>query len=134
MSRYEAFCNTNTDLSMILPEIDSFDRKRLLQNFIQHSGSVYVSHDAGYVSQLYIDGLEGTSVASVSDINANNKYFYDSSADALYLIVDAVPGERVPPVVITSLTSSQLVLGKPLRSMTVPVELLSYTMLCITPF
>ena len=43
---------------MILPEIDSFDRKRLLQNFVVHSGSVYVSYDAGYVSQLYIDGLE----------------------------------------------------------------------------
>lgn len=85
MSRFEAFCNTNTDLSMILPEIDSFDRKRLLQNFVVHSGNVYVCHDAGYVSQLYIDGLEGTSVASVGDIDANNKYFYDSSADALYL-------------------------------------------------
>jgi len=95
MSRYEAFCNTNTDLSMILPEIDSFDRKRLLQNFIQHSGSVYVSHDAGYVSQLYIDGLEGTSVASVSDINANNKYFYDSSADALYLQASSTPNDLV---------------------------------------
>ena len=95
MSRYEAFCNTNTDLSMILPEIDSFDRKRLLQNFVVHSGSVYVSHDAGYVSQLYIDGLEGTSVASVSDIDANNKYYYDSSADALYLQNSSNPNDLV---------------------------------------
>ena len=57
MSRYEAFCNTNTDLSMILPEIDSFDRKRLIQNFVQHSGSVYVAHDAGY-TQLKMPSTE----------------------------------------------------------------------------
>jgi len=85
MSRYEAFCNTTTDLAMILPDVDNFDRKRLLQNFVVHSGSVYVSHDAGYVSQLYIDGLEGTSVGSVGAVDANNKYYYDSAADAVYL-------------------------------------------------
>ena len=95
MSRYEAFCNTNTDLTMILPDIDNFDRKRLIQNFVVHSGTVYVSHDSGYVSQLYIDGLEGTSVGSIAAIDANNKYFYDSSADALYLKSSTDPNDLV---------------------------------------
>lgn len=95
MSRYEAFCNTNTDLSMILPDIDSFDRKRLLQNFVTYSGSIYVCYDAGYVSQLYIDGLEGTSVSSVDDIDANNKYFYNSTTDALYLQASSSPNDLV---------------------------------------
>ena len=29
-SRYEAFCNNNTDLQAILSTIDSYDRKRVL--------------------------------------------------------------------------------------------------------
>jgi len=95
MSRYEAFCNTTTDLAMILPDVDNFDRKRLLQNFVVHSGSVYVSHDAGYVSQLYIDGLEGTSVGSVGAVDANNKYYYDSAADAVYLKSSTSPNDLV---------------------------------------
>ena len=95
MSRYEAFCNTNTDLAMILPDIDNFDRKRLIQNFVVHSGSVYVSHDSGYVSQLYIDGLEGTSVGSVGAVDANNKFYYDSDADALYLQNSSSPNDLV---------------------------------------
>ena len=95
MSRYEAFCNTNTDLAMVLPEVDSFDRKRLLQNFIVHSGSVYVAHDSGYVSQLYLDGKEGTSVGSVSAVDAANEYYYDSSADALYAYSSSNPNDLV---------------------------------------
>ena len=95
MSRYEAFCNTTTDLTMILPEIDNFDRKRLIQNFVVHNGNVYVSHDSGHITQLYIDGLECTLVSSLSDVNANNKYYYNSATDALYVQAASSPNDSV---------------------------------------
>jgi hypothetical protein len=95
MSRYEAYCNTTTDLTMILPEIDNFDRKRLIQNFVVHSGSVYVSHDAGHISQLYIDGLECTLTSSLSDVDTNNEYFYNSATDALYVKSATNPNDLV---------------------------------------
>ena len=95
MSRYEAYCNTTTDLTMILPEIDNFDRKRLIQNFVVHSGSVYVSHDAGHISQLYIDGLECTLASSLSDVDTDNEYFYNSATDALYVKSSTNPNDLV---------------------------------------
>lgn len=95
MSRYEAYCNTTTDLTMILPEIDNFDRKRLIQNFVVHSGTVYVSHDAGHISQLYIDGLECTLVSSLGDVDTNNEYFYNSATDALYVKSSTSPNDLV---------------------------------------
>lgn len=95
MSRYEAFCNTTTDLAMVLPEVDSFDRKRIIQNFVVHSGSVYIAHDSGYVSQLYMDGKEMTSVSASGDVDAANEYYYDSSADAVYLYSASNPNDLV---------------------------------------
>ena len=84
-TRLEAFCNTNTDLQGIEPSIDSFDRKRLIQNFVSHTTNVYVAHDSGYVSQAYVDGKEQSMQSALSDVNAADEAFYDSSADALYI-------------------------------------------------
>lgn len=84
-TRLEAFCNITTDLQGIEPSIDSFDRKRLVQNFVSHTTNVYVAHDSGYVDLAYVDGKEQSMQSSVSDVDGTEKAFYDSSADALYI-------------------------------------------------
>ena len=84
-TRLEAFCNITTDLQGIEPSIDSFDRKRLVQNFVSHTTNVYVAHDSGYVDLAYVDGKEQSMQSSVSDVDGADKAFYDSSADALYI-------------------------------------------------
>lgn len=84
-TRLEAFCNITTDLQGIEPAIDSFDRKRLVQNFSSHSTNVHVAHDSGFVSQAYIDGKEANMQTQLSDVDSTDDAFYDSSADALYV-------------------------------------------------
>ena len=86
MTRFEAFCNTTTDLQAIA-DIDSFDRKRVLPNNWVESGTsnLYYLHNAGYVSQLYMDGAEQTSVTDTP--NAMGEYEYQSASDRLDVFI-----------------------------------------------
>ncbi len=83
MSRYTAFCNNNTDLQGVLANINDYDRKRVLApNWVESGTSnLYYLFNPGYVSQLYKDGAEQTSVADTP--NANNEFEYDSGQDRL---------------------------------------------------
>ena len=83
MSRYTAFCNNNTDLQGVLANINDYDRKRVLApNWVESGTSnLYYLYNAGYVSQLYKDGAEQTSVPDTP--NANNEFEYDSGQDRL---------------------------------------------------
>ena len=82
MTRFEAFCNTTTDLQAIV-DVDSYDRKRVLTaNFVESGVSnLYYLHNAGYVSQLYMDGAEQTLVSDTP--NAMNEYAYQAASDRL---------------------------------------------------
>jgi hypothetical protein len=82
MSRYEAFCNTSTDLQAIA-DVDSFDRKRVLPNNWVESGTsnLYYMHNTGYISQLYMDGAEQTVVTDTP--NAMGEYAYQTASDRL---------------------------------------------------
>jgi hypothetical protein len=84
-TRLEAFCNITTNLITIEPNIENFDRKRLIQNFAVHSGSVYAAHNSGFVSQAYVEGKEMSMVSSLSDVDSSDEAFYDASADCLYV-------------------------------------------------
>lgn len=83
MSTYETtYCNTTTDLLFIEPYLGQYDHKRVLpSNWTAASSSLYYLYDSGYVSQLYKDGAEMTSVSDVA--NADNEFLYDSAADLL---------------------------------------------------
>lgn len=83
MSRYTAFCNNNTDLQGVLANINDYDRKRVLPpNWVESGTSnLYYLFNPGYVSQLYKDGAEQTSVADTP--NSNNEFEYDSGQDRL---------------------------------------------------
>ena len=84
MSTYEtSYCNTTTDLLFIEPNISQYDGKSVLPSNWVASGTsnLYYLHNAGYVSQLYKDGAEQTSVSDTP--NANNEFEYDSGSDRL---------------------------------------------------
>ena len=54
MSTYEqAYSNTTTDLVSVVPDLESYDQKKLITNWEVYSGSVYRSGSVGYISNLY---------------------------------------------------------------------------------
>ena len=82
MSTYEtSYCNTTTDLLFVEPNISQYDGKAVLSaNWVASGTSnLYYLHNSGYVSQLYKDGEEQTSVTDTP--NANNEFEYDSGSD-----------------------------------------------------
>lgn len=93
-TRLESFCNSTTDLQGIESNIDSYDRKRLIQNFQTHSGSVYVAFNVGYIDQAYSEGKELTMCTSLGDVNTTDEAYYDSAKDALY-VYSAVDPDNV---------------------------------------
>ena len=84
MSTYEtSYCNTTTDLLFVEPYLAQYDGKSVLPSNWVASGTsnLYYLHNSGYVSQLYKDGEEQTSVSDTP--NANNEFEYDSGSDRL---------------------------------------------------
>ena len=84
-----AYCTTR-DLKDIFPSLDEFDTKTPLYGFVQDAGSRYVANNVGLVTQLFANGKNlGAGESSSSNVNANNKWFYDDSLDAVYYYNDA---------------------------------------------
>ena len=84
MSTYhESYCNTTTDLTFIEPYIGEYDGKKVLaSNFTTtDTSNLYQLNNTGFVSQLYKDGVEMTSVTDTP--NADNEFKYSSSTDSL---------------------------------------------------
>ena len=95
MSTYEAtYCNTNTDLQFIEPNINNYNLRRVLPGDWVASGTtdLYYLYSAGYVTQLFYNGEEMTSVTDTPDANKEFNYntstgllsfFYESSSTSL---------------------------------------------------
>ena len=79
---YESYCNTTTDLIFIEPNLGEYDGKKVLaSNFTTtDTSNLYQLNNTGFVSQLYKDGVEMTSVTDTP--NADNEYNYSSSTDS----------------------------------------------------
>ena len=79
-TRFEAFCNTTTDLQAIVSDIEKYDRKRvLMSSWTNPSTNIYRLHNSGYVENLYKDGVELTKVSDTP--NADNEFKYTESSD-----------------------------------------------------
>ena len=84
MSTYEAsYCDTNTDLSYIVPDINNYNLRRVLPGDWVASGTtdLYYLYSAGYVTQLFYNGEEMTSVTDTP--NANKEFNYNTSTGLL---------------------------------------------------
>ena len=88
------YCNNTTDLLGILPELQAYDRKRLVSNWQTYSGSVYRSDSVGYVAMLYKDGKElGAVQSSLGNVDTEGEWFLDEAFDSVFTYSAADPNE-----------------------------------------
>ena len=84
MSTYEAsYCDTNTDLQYIVPDINNYNLRRVLPADWVASGTtnLYYLYSAGYVTQLFYNGEEMTSVTDTP--NAIKEFNYATGTGLL---------------------------------------------------
>jgi len=81
---------SSRDLKDVFPNLDEFDTKKPIYGWAVDSGSRFVAHDSGLVTQLFVDGKDlGSAQSAKTDVDANDEWFYDSAADAVYYYNDA---------------------------------------------
>lgn len=85
MSTYEeALCNSTTDLTFVLPDLQNYDRKVLLVNWTTEGSNLYSAGSTGNIESLYKNGQKLDSAeSSVSAVNADGEWFYNSTTDLL---------------------------------------------------
>ena len=93
MSTYEqSYSNTTTDLVAVVPELESYDQKKLITNWVLHSGQVYRADSVGFISQLYKNGKDlGAAESSLVNVDDDNKWYYDSANDVVYIDKESNP-------------------------------------------
>ena len=81
---------SSRDLKDVFPNLDEFDTKKPIYGWVVDSGSRFVAHDSGLVTQLFVDGKDlGSAQSAKTDVDANDEWFYDSATDAVYYYNDA---------------------------------------------
>ncbi|QDP47839.1 MAG: hypothetical protein Unbinned400contig1004_8 [Prokaryotic dsDNA virus sp.] len=87
MSSYEDFfCNTTTDLEFVVPDIQAFDRKIPITGWIHHGDNVFKAGSTGTVDTLFRDNFDlGDAQSSLSDVDTDGEWFYDTSTDTTYV-------------------------------------------------
>jgi len=95
MSTIETYyCNTTTDMLACVPDLEGYDAKKIVTNWSVHSGSVYRSDSAGYISMLYQGGKElGAAQSALVDVTTTDEWYFDSSADVVYFYSATDPNE-----------------------------------------
>ena len=83
----ETYC-TISDIQLVAPNVFDYDRKRTVSNWITHSGSgsseIWKAGSVGKAEMLYENDIEQTNVDTVGDINADGKFYYNTSEDVIY--------------------------------------------------
>ena len=97
MSTIETYyCNANTDLLDIVPDLQAYDQKRLVTNWQTHSGAgnhtVYRADSVGYVAKLFREGKDlGAAQGSIPDGNTTDEWYY--AADTVYVAAASNPND-----------------------------------------
>jgi hypothetical protein len=97
MSTIETYyCNANTDLLDIVPDLQAYDQKRLVTNWQTHSGAgnhtVYRADSVGYVAKLFHEGKDlGAAQGSIPDGNTTDEWYY--AADTVYVTASSNPND-----------------------------------------
>ena len=89
MSTYEAiYCDSNIDLQYIVPDINNYNLRRVVPSDWVSSGTtdLYYLYSAGYVTQLFYNGEEMTSVTDTP--NANKEFNYNTSTGLLSFFLE----------------------------------------------
>ncbi len=91
MSNFDVSYCVEADLRTILPNIADYDKKRVVSGWSSDSALVdrYKAGSTGTIDVLYKDGLElGTAESSLANVTSDDKWYYDSAADAVYYFND----------------------------------------------
>ena len=82
-SKFEAYCNSTTDLKSILSTVDSYDRKKVLPpTWELSSGSLYYLNNSGFCSVLFRNGKD-LGAAQSSTPSSDDQYYYNSAEDRI---------------------------------------------------
>ena len=84
----QVYC-TSSSLIEHFARIDDYDLKIKLDDylFVQHSGNTWKLQDSGSVLNLYLNGEDqGAAVAALINLSSDYDWFYDSTADCLYIL------------------------------------------------
>ena len=88
MSTYLENYSTIEDIQLVAPFVFDYDRKRVISNWVSHSGSdastIYKAGSVGKLSMLYSNDIELTSVSDIASVDADGKFFFDEDADVVY--------------------------------------------------
>ena len=75
-----------TDLEMYYPNFSSYDVKRQILGWVAtDTTNQYQANNTGLITQLYFDGIEGTSVGDSP--NANYEFNYSASTDSVQVFI-----------------------------------------------
>ena len=89
MATAPIYC-THQELKRVFPQLDEFDSKTPIYGWVVSSGSLYVAHDCGLVTQLFADGKDlGAAQSSSGAVNVKDEWYYDSTNDVVYYYNDA---------------------------------------------
>ena len=81
MATQATYC-TERDLKDIFPEVDSYDTKTPVYGWVStDTTNQYQANNTGLITQLYFDGIKGTSVSD--NPNATYEYNYSSTTDSV---------------------------------------------------
>lgn len=75
----KTYC-TDRDLLDVFPGLSGFDLKTRIYNWTGPVANVYTAQNTGEITQLFADGVELTSDAS---LNGNNDYYYTDSTNSV---------------------------------------------------
>ena len=81
MATAPIYC-THKELKRVFPQIDEFDTKSPIYGWVStDTSNQYQANNTGLITQLYFDGIEGTSVSDSPD--ADYEYNYSSTTDSV---------------------------------------------------
>jgi len=83
---------TQRDVKDVYPYIDEVDNKVVIRNWnTTDTSNQYQANNTGLITQLYVDGVKGTSVSDSP--NANYEYNYSSTTDSVQLFFTTDPND-----------------------------------------
>ena len=95
MATAPTYC-TQRELKDVFPQVDSFYNKKALYGWTStDTTNQYQANNTGLITQLYLDGIEGTSVSDSP--NANYEYNYSSSTDSVQVFLTTSAGATLDP-------------------------------------
>ena len=87
---------THAELKRIFPQLDEFDQKTAIYGWTDtDTTNQYKANDTGLITQLFFDGVEGTSVSD--NPNANYEFNYSSTTDSVQIFLTTSAGATLNP-------------------------------------